>query len=161
MNLLLFFYLLYLSFGSLKWVELKMGQLGVLNNPNYKITALLDHLAMITVQSDHRGTFDCKPLGLIWAQFPEVCRWFQFSSKSILEYCLFPGKWNSCSFSFELLRANYKSNHDDKIKEFFLIRTREIFKCLCFHCQRAFLFFAKLIYYTWLKFCSSTIREIL
>ncbi|XP_022998279.1 ubiquitin-like domain-containing CTD phosphatase [Cucurbita maxima] len=59
------------SATSLKWVELKMGQLGVLSNPNYKITALLDHLAMITVQSDSRGTFDCKPLGLIWAQFPE------------------------------------------------------------------------------------------
>ncbi len=49
-----------------------MGQLGVLSNPNYKITALLDHLAMITVQSDSRGIFDCKPLGLIWAKFPEV-----------------------------------------------------------------------------------------
>ncbi|XP_010910989.3 ubiquitin-like domain-containing CTD phosphatase [Elaeis guineensis] len=59
------------SATSMKWVELKMGQLGVLNNPNYKITALLDHLAMITVQSDSHGTFDCKPLGLIWAQFPE------------------------------------------------------------------------------------------
>ncbi|XP_057251974.1 ubiquitin-like domain-containing CTD phosphatase isoform X2 [Beta vulgaris subsp. vulgaris] len=59
------------SATSMKWVELKMGQLGVLNNPNYKITALLDHLAMITVQSDSRGVFDCKPLGLIWAQFPK------------------------------------------------------------------------------------------
>ncbi|EEF29359.1 ubiquitin-like domain-containing CTD phosphatase [Ricinus communis] len=59
------------SATSMKWVELKMGQLGVLNNPSYKITALLDHLAMITVQSDSRGIFDCKPLGLIWAQFPE------------------------------------------------------------------------------------------
>ncbi|XP_043711362.1 ubiquitin-like domain-containing CTD phosphatase [Telopea speciosissima] len=59
------------SATSMKWVELKMGQLGVLNNPNYKITAMLDHLAMITVQSDSRGIFDCKPLGLIWAQFPE------------------------------------------------------------------------------------------
>ncbi|KAJ9158943.1 hypothetical protein P3X46_024484 [Hevea brasiliensis] len=59
------------SATRLKWIELKMGQLGVLNNPNYKITALLDHLAMITVQSDSRGIFDCKPLGLIWAQFPE------------------------------------------------------------------------------------------
>ncbi|PKA47957.1 Ubiquitin-like domain-containing CTD phosphatase [Apostasia shenzhenica] len=59
------------SATSMKWVELKMGQLGVLNNPSYKITALLDHLAMITVQTDHHGTFDCKPLGLIWAQFPE------------------------------------------------------------------------------------------
>lgn len=59
------------SATSMKWVELKMEQLGVLNNPNYKITALLDHLAMITVQSDSRGIFDCKPLGLIWAHFPE------------------------------------------------------------------------------------------
>ncbi|KAI4298967.1 hypothetical protein L6164_032470 [Bauhinia variegata] len=59
------------SATSMKWIELKMGQLGVLDNPNYKITALLDHLAMITVQSTSRGVFDCKPLGLIWAQFPE------------------------------------------------------------------------------------------
>ncbi|PSS02887.1 Ubiquitin-like domain-containing CTD phosphatase [Actinidia chinensis var. chinensis] len=59
------------SATSMKWVEIKMGQLGVLNNPNYKITALLDHLAMITVHSDARGTFDCKPLGLIWGQFPQ------------------------------------------------------------------------------------------
>ncbi|KAK1271745.1 Ubiquitin-like domain-containing CTD phosphatase [Acorus gramineus] len=60
------------SATSMKWVELKMGQLGVLSNPNYKITALLDHLAMITVQSDSHGIFECKPLGLIWGQFPEV-----------------------------------------------------------------------------------------
>ncbi|KAL8545275.1 hypothetical protein ACS0TY_005455 [Phlomoides rotata] len=59
------------SATSMKWVELKMAQLGVLNNPNYKITALLDHMAMITIQSDTRGVFDCKPLGLIWAHFPE------------------------------------------------------------------------------------------
>lgn len=59
------------SATNMKWVELKMGQLGVLDNPNYKITALLDHSAMITVQSDTRGVFDCKPLGLIWAKFPE------------------------------------------------------------------------------------------
>ncbi|KFK32196.1 hypothetical protein AALP_AA6G209900 [Arabis alpina] len=59
------------SATSMKWVELKMGELGVLTNPNYKITALLDHQAMITVQSDTRGIFDCKPLGLIWALLPE------------------------------------------------------------------------------------------
>ncbi|GLT86291.1 hypothetical protein SLE2022_044370 [Rubroshorea leprosula] len=59
------------SATSMKWIELKMGQLGVLNSPNYKITALLDHLAMITVQSDSHRIFDCKPLGLIWAHFPQ------------------------------------------------------------------------------------------
>jgi hypothetical protein len=60
---------------SMKWVQLKMEQLGVLGNPNYKITALMDHLAMITVQSDkfhEKKIFDCKPLGIIWAKFPEV-----------------------------------------------------------------------------------------
>ncbi|KAJ9538203.1 hypothetical protein OSB04_030936 [Centaurea solstitialis] len=69
------------SATSMKWVELKMGQLGVLNNPSYKITALLDHLAMITVQSDSRGIFDCKPLGLIWAHFPEF-----YSSKNTIMF---------------------------------------------------------------------------
>ncbi|KAJ0078254.1 hypothetical protein Patl1_36779 [Pistacia atlantica] len=69
------------SATSMKWVELKMEELGVLNNPNYKITALLDHLAMITVQSDSRGIFDCKPLGLIWAQFPEF-----YSSKNTIMF---------------------------------------------------------------------------
>ncbi|CAD6235694.1 unnamed protein product [Miscanthus lutarioriparius] len=62
------------SATSMKWVELKMEQLGVLSNPDYKITALMDHLAMITVQSENQSrkkTFDCKPLGVIWAQFPE------------------------------------------------------------------------------------------
>lgn len=69
------------SATSMKWVELKMQQLGVLGNPNYKITALLDHLAMITVQSDSRGIFDCKPLGLIWGLFPEF-----YSSKNTIMF---------------------------------------------------------------------------
>jgi ubiquitin-like domain-containing CTD phosphatase 1 len=52
-----------------------MELLGVLSNPDYKITALMDHLAMITVQPENRSRnkiFHCKPLGVIWAQFPEV-----------------------------------------------------------------------------------------
>ncbi|KAJ6696466.1 HEAVY CHAIN putative EXPRESSED-RELATED-RELATED [Salix koriyanagi] len=69
------------SATSMKRVELKMGQLGVLDNPNYKITALLDHLAMITVQSESCGIFECKPLGLIWAKFPEF-----YSSKNTIMF---------------------------------------------------------------------------
>lgn len=69
------------SATSLKWVELKMAQLGVLDHPNYKIVALLDHLAMITVQSESRGIFDCKPLGLIWAQLTEF-----YSSKNTIMF---------------------------------------------------------------------------
>ncbi|KAJ4912468.1 Ubiquitin-like domain-containing CTD phosphatase [Raphanus sativus] len=85
------------SATSMKWVELKMGELGVLNNPNYKITALLDHLAMITVQSDSRGIFDCKPLGLIWALLPE----FYNSQNTIM---------------FDDLRRNFVMNPQNGLK---------------------------------------------
>ncbi|KAL3142797.1 hypothetical protein ABBQ38_003096 [Trebouxia sp. C0009 RCD-2024] len=43
------------SATSMKWVEVKMQQLGVTNNPNYKVTFMLDHKAMITVQTDKHG----------------------------------------------------------------------------------------------------------
>ena len=56
----------------MKWVEVKMRELGVSSNSSYKITAFMDHLAMITVESPDHGVFDCKPLGVIWAHFPEV-----------------------------------------------------------------------------------------
>lgn len=58
------------SATSMKWVEVKMQQLGVTNNPNYKITFMLDHKAMITVRTEKYGVFDCKPLAFIWAKFP-------------------------------------------------------------------------------------------
>ena len=43
------------SATSMKWVEVKMQQLGVTNNPNYKITFMLDHKAMITVRTEKYG----------------------------------------------------------------------------------------------------------
>lgn len=59
------------SATSKKWVEVKMRELGVLGNPNYKLVTLMDHQAMLTVQTDKYGLFDCKPLAFIWAKFPE------------------------------------------------------------------------------------------
>ncbi len=56
----------------MKWVEVKMKELGVLSHPDYKVTAMVDHLAMITVQSESHKVFDCKPLGVIWGKCPEV-----------------------------------------------------------------------------------------
>lgn len=58
----------------MKWVEVKMKELGVLSHPDYKVTAMVDHLAMITVQSESHGVFDCKPLGVIWGKCPEVIK---------------------------------------------------------------------------------------
>jgi len=59
------------SATDMKWVEVKMGELNVLSNPNYKITCMLDHGSMITVNSEKYGLFDCKPLAFIWMKFPE------------------------------------------------------------------------------------------
>eukprot|EP00735_Rhodelphis_limneticus_P004638 TRINITY_DN16255_c0_g1::TRINITY_DN16255_c0_g1_i1::g.3152::m.3152 TRINITY_DN16255_c0_g1::TRINITY_DN16255_c0_g1_i1::g.3152 ORF type:complete len:401 (+),score=47.87,sp/Q5ZJJ8/UBCP1_CHICK/54.92/8e-103,NIF/PF03031.13/3.4e+03,NIF/PF03031.13/1.3e-23,ubiquitin/PF00240.18/2e-06 TRINITY_DN16255_c0_g1_i1:16-1218(+) len=54
------------SATSMKWVHLKMKELGVLGNPQYRITALVDHAAMISVHTDKYGVVNCKPLGVLW-----------------------------------------------------------------------------------------------
>lgn len=59
------------SATSMKWVEVKMKELRVLGNENYKVVCLLDHAAMVTVQTERYGLFDCKPLQFIWAKFPD------------------------------------------------------------------------------------------
>lgn len=66
-----FYDILIWSATNMKWVEVKMRELGVLGNSNYKIVCLLDHAAMLTVSTDKYGVFDCKPLQFIWAKFPD------------------------------------------------------------------------------------------
>ena len=39
----------------MKWIEVKMRELGVLGSPNFKIMQLVDHGAMITVQTEKYG----------------------------------------------------------------------------------------------------------
>ena len=39
----------------MKWIEVKMRELGVLSNPNYKIAFMLDSKAMITVFTEQYG----------------------------------------------------------------------------------------------------------
>ena len=56
------------SATGMKWIEVKMKELGVLSNPNYKITQLVDAMAMIEVAMKPYGNFKCKPLGWIWAK---------------------------------------------------------------------------------------------
>mmetsp|Transcript_47453 Transcript_47453/g.152013 ORF Transcript_47453/g.152013 Transcript_47453/m.152013 type:complete len:313 (-) Transcript_47453:150-1088(-) len=59
------------SATGMRWVEVKMRELGVLSNPNYKVAFMLDHSAMITVTTEKYGVFDCKPLQFIWSKYPE------------------------------------------------------------------------------------------
>ncbi len=40
-------------------------------HPDYKLTCMLDHSAMVTVQTEKYGVFDCKPLAFIWRSFPD------------------------------------------------------------------------------------------
>mmetsp|Transcript_23572 Transcript_23572/g.56360 ORF Transcript_23572/g.56360 Transcript_23572/m.56360 type:complete len:138 (+) Transcript_23572:820-1233(+) len=54
----------------MKWVKVKMKELGVLSHPEYRITCMLDHAAMVTVHTEKYGVFDCKPLAFIWEKFP-------------------------------------------------------------------------------------------
>ena len=39
----------------MKWIEVKMRELGVSGNPNYKITFMLDSKAMISVFTEQYG----------------------------------------------------------------------------------------------------------
>lgn len=53
----------------MKWVEVKMRELGVLGADDWKVTCMLDHQAMLTVTTERYGTFDCKPLQFLWSKF--------------------------------------------------------------------------------------------
>ncbi len=48
--------------GVCPHVFARSQELGVLTHPNYKVTCMLDHAAMVTVSMERYGVFDCKPL---------------------------------------------------------------------------------------------------
>ncbi|KAL6764960.1 HAD-like domain-containing protein [Haematococcus lacustris] len=58
------------SATGMKWVEVKMKELGVSTHPAYKLVCMLDHSAMLTVSTEKYGVFECKPLAFIWSKFP-------------------------------------------------------------------------------------------
>ncbi|KAH3732528.1 Ubiquitin family protein [Pelomyxa schiedti] len=60
------------SATGMDWIELKMKELGVDRNPNYKITAYFDYGAMITVVTERHGVTNTKPLQVIWGKYPGV-----------------------------------------------------------------------------------------
>ncbi|BDA47985.1 Ubiquitin-like domain-containing CTD phosphatase 1 [Coccomyxa sp. Obi] len=59
------------SATGMKWIEVKMRELGVSTHPAYKLTAFMDHKCMVTIQTAKYGVFDCKPLPVLWAKIPE------------------------------------------------------------------------------------------
>lgn len=61
---------------SWKWIEIKLTELGILSNPNYKVLFALDKKAMFTVSSkDRHGKMykhQVKALQLIWDKLPKM-----------------------------------------------------------------------------------------
>lgn len=47
----------------MKWIEVKMRQLGVTSNPNYKITFMMDSMCMICLHTQEYGFLDVSILG--------------------------------------------------------------------------------------------------
>jgi len=59
------------SATSMKWIEVKMRELGVTSNSNYKVAFYLDSAAMISVCTPKYGMVDVKPLGVIWGIYKQ------------------------------------------------------------------------------------------
>lgn len=68
------FDLLIWSATSIKWVDLKMRELGCLSHADYRIVCMLDAKAMLTVHSHRYGVYNCKPLAFVWAKFDGAYR---------------------------------------------------------------------------------------
>ena len=43
------------SATGMKWIEVKMRELGVSTHPAYKLTAFMDHKSMVTIQTAKHG----------------------------------------------------------------------------------------------------------
>lgn len=69
------------SATNMKYIEAKMQELRVENNPNYNILFYLDSAAMISVLSQKYGYLTVKPLAVIWGKFPDY-----YSSKNTIMF---------------------------------------------------------------------------
>ena len=59
------------SATDMKWIEVKMQELGVAHNNNYNITFYLDSCAMVSVVAPEYGFVETKALGVIWDKYPD------------------------------------------------------------------------------------------
>ena len=58
------------SATSMRWIEIKMSDLGVTTHAAYKIVAYMDVGAMVGCYTEERGLVRAKPLQVIWGKFP-------------------------------------------------------------------------------------------
>lgn len=92
------------SATGMKWIEVKMRELGVANHPNYKIVCYLDSMAMITVNAPSYGILNVKPLGVIWGKYS------QYTPKNTI--------------MFDDVRRNFIMNPQSGVSQSFLTKSR-------------------------------------
>ena len=85
------------SATSMKWIEVKMNEIGVSRPPDYKIVFYVDSVAMITVYTAEYGVLNVKALKVIWDKFPDF-----YSSKNTI--------------MFDDLRRNFLMNPQNGLK---------------------------------------------
>jgi len=85
------------SATSMKWIELKMKELQIIQNNKFCITSYFDCQAMITVHTESYGVFNTKPLPVIWGIYEK-----------------FYNKKNS--IMFDDLRRNFIMNPENGLK---------------------------------------------
>lgn len=68
-----FFDIVIWSATSMKWIDVKLKELGIFSNPNYKVTLTMDYTSMVTIATPGKGKtptlFDCKPLAVLWERY--------------------------------------------------------------------------------------------
>ena len=57
----------------MKWIDVKLRELGVSTHSDYKISVTMDYTSMVTIATPghSRPVFDCKPLAVLWNRFSE------------------------------------------------------------------------------------------
>jgi len=55
-----------------KYIDIKVTQLGMMSNPNFKLCFILDKTYMFNVSTDKAVSNKVKPLQLIWAKYPNL-----------------------------------------------------------------------------------------
>lgn len=66
-----FYNIVIFSAAGMDTIVRKLESLGLLSHPEFSIAVILDHGAMITVESAKYGVVNTKPLGVLWGKYPE------------------------------------------------------------------------------------------
>ena len=85
------------SATSMRWIKLKMDELGVTGNLDYKLTFMVDSKAMISVHAEPYGVIEVKPLGYIWKNFKQA---YLLYLKTLLRYSSGARKTQLCLTTF-------------------------------------------------------------